>query len=129
MHAAGLQPPTVWLDVEHVHQVAPWSGDTSANRTVLDGAIAAYRLAGLQLGVYSTPALWKDVVGQISYGFPEWRAAGPTSIKNAVAVCRGSAIQGGDPVLAQWSSVDVDFDVICPGVPALQALRSHFTPY
>jgi hypothetical protein len=44
-------------------------------------------------------------------------------------VCRGSAIQGGDPVLAQWSSVDVDFDVICPGVPALQALRSHFTPY
>jgi hypothetical protein len=129
MHAAGLVPPTVWLDVEPVRPPAPWSSSTSANRTVLEGAIAAYRKAGLQLGVYSTPYLWKTVVGDVSYGFPEWRAAGPTSIKNALGVCKGDDIQGGDAVLGQWSSIEEDFDVICPGVPALQALRGHFTPY
>jgi hypothetical protein len=129
MHAAGLQPPTVWLDVEPVRPPAPWSRSTSANRTVLEGAIAAYRKAGLQLGVYSTPYLWKYVVGDVSYGFPEWRAAGPTSLKNALAVCSGDDIQGGDAVLGQWSSVEEDFDVICPGVPVLQVLRENFTPY
>jgi hypothetical protein len=129
MHAAGLVPPTMWLDVEPVRPPAPWSRSTSANRTVLEGAIAAYRKAGLQLGVYSTPYLWRSVVGDVRYGFPEWRAAGPTSIKNALAVCRGDDIQGGDPVMGQWSNVEVDFNVFCPGVPALQALRAHFTPY
>jgi hypothetical protein len=129
MHAAGLVPPTMWLDVEPVRPPAPWSRSTSANRTVLEGAIAAYRKAGLQLGVYSTPYLWRYVVGGVSYGFPEWRAAGPTSIKNALAACRGDDIQGGDAVMGQWSNVEADFNVICPGVPALQALRAHFTPY
>jgi hypothetical protein len=129
MHAAGLRPPAVWLDVEPVRPPAPWSRSTTANRTVLEGAIAAYRKAGLQLGVYSTPYLWRYVVGDVDYGFPEWRAAGPTSIKHAVAACRGGDIQGGDPVIGQWSSLVEDFDVICPGVPTLQALRAYFTPY
>ena len=129
MHAAGLMPPTVWLDVEPVRPPAPWSSSTTANRTVLEGAIAAYRKAGLQLGVYSTPYLWRYVVGDVDYGFPEWRAAGPTAMKNALAVCAGDDIQGGKPLIGQWSNVDQDFDVLCPGTPALQTLRSHFTPY
>ena len=46
MRAAGLQPPTIWVDVEPVRPPAPWSGDTTANRAVLEGSIAAYRRAG-----------------------------------------------------------------------------------
>jgi hypothetical protein len=129
MRAAGLQPPTVWVDVEPVRPPAPWSPDVLANRAVLEGAIAAYRKAGLQVGVYSTPYLWRSVVGDVDYGFPEWRAAGPTSMRAALAVCAGADIQGGAPVIGQRSSVEEDFDVLCPGRPALQALRAHFTPY
>lgn len=129
MRAAGLEPPTLWVDVEPVRPPAPWSGDTTANRRVLEGAIAAYRRAGLRVGVYSTPYLWRSVVGDVSYGFPEWRAAGPTSMHRALAVCGGDSIQRGDAVIGQWSSVDEDFNVLCPGCPALQVLRTHFTPY
>ncbi len=129
MRAAGLEPPTLWVDVEPVRPPAPWSRDTAANRQVLDGSIAAYRKAGLQVGVYSTPYLWRSVVGDVDYGFPEWRAAGPTSLQRALGVCAGADIQGGHAVLGQWSNVDVDFNVLCPGQPALQVLRSHFTPY
>ena len=32
-------------------------------------------------------------------------------------------------MIGQWADVDVDFDVLCPGTPSLQALRAHFTPY
>ena len=95
MRAAGLQPPTIWVDVEPVRPPAPWSSDTTANRAVLEGSIAAYRRAGLQVGVYSTPYLWRTVVGDVDYGFPEWRAAGLTSRQRALEVCAGEDVQGG----------------------------------
>ena len=129
MRAAGLRPPTVWVDVEPVRPPAPWSTDTTANRAVLEGSMAAYRDAGLQVGVYSTPYLWRSVVGDVDYGLPEWRAAGLTSRQRALAACAGEDVQGGRAVIGQWTDGDEDFDVLCPGTPSLQALRAHFTPY
>ncbi|MGA8209797.1 MAG: hypothetical protein WB441_00405 [Nocardioidaceae bacterium] len=129
MATAGLRVPVVWVDVEPVRPPAPWSSDTDANRAVLEGSIARYRRAGLRVGVYSTRYLWRSVVGGVAYGLPEWRAAGPTSRRQALRQCRDDvAIQGGDPILAQWSSVDVDYNVLCPQRPALDVLREFFAP-
>lgn len=126
MRDAGLRSPMLWLDVETVRPPAPWSGDVDANRTVLEGSMAAYRGAGLRLGVYSTAYLWRTVVGDAQYRLPEWRAAGPTSRSAAERQCTGPAIQGGDPVIGQWSSVDVDYDVLCPGRPESDVLADWF---
>lgn len=127
MRVAGLVSPVLWLDVEPVRPPAPWSGDVAANRTVLEGSMAAYRQAGLRLGVYSTPYLWRTVVGEVAYGLPEWRAAGPTSRRQALRQCSGDPIQGGQAVLAQWVE-EIDTNVLCPGRPPGDVLRDYFTP-
>jgi hypothetical protein len=127
MRVAGLTPPVLWLDVEPVRPPAPWSNDVTANRAVLEGSMAAYRQAGLRLGVYSTRHLWQSVVGDVAYGLPEWRAAGPTSQQQALRQCAGDAIQGGEPVLAQWVA-EIDTNVLCPGRPPTDVLRDFFAP-
>lgn len=127
MRAAGLEPPLIWVDVEPVLPPAPWSADVDANRAVLEGVMRAYRAAGLKVGVYSTEYLWETIVGAVSYGLPEWRAAGPTSKEKALGMCSQGSIQGGDAVLGQWSSVDVDFNVLCPGRRTSDVMKDYFT--
>ena len=126
MQAAGLRSPVLWLDVETVSEPAPWSGDVLANRTVLEGSMTAYRDAGLRLGVYSTPYLWRGVVGDVRYRLPEWRTAGLTSRAAAERRCAGPSIQGGRPVLAQWADARVDYNVLCPGRPERDLLAEWF---
>lgn len=126
MRHAGLRSPILWLDVEPVRPPTPWSSSTRDNRTVLEGSMAAYRQAGLRLGVYSTTYLWRSIVGDARYGLPEWRPAGPTGRAAALELCGRGDVQGGDPVLVQWSSTDVDTDALCPGRPAEDVLREYF---
>lgn len=115
MRAAGLTTPAVWLDVEPVPAFA-WSDDPAANAAVVTGAARGYRDAGYQLGVYSTQALWAEVVGDLRLGLPEWRAAGQTSRAEALRRCGPDRMfQGGAPVLAQWVEADRDLNVTCPG--------------
>ncbi|MEO5708581.1 MAG: hypothetical protein ABIQ59_02000 [Nocardioidaceae bacterium] len=125
MAAVGLDSPIVWVDVEPVSSPAPWSLRPRANRAVLDGAVTAYRDAGLRVGFYSTPTMWRDIVGPVRYGFPEWRTAGLSSRAAALGRCGGPQFQGGRAVLAQWYSTRADFDLLCPGRPA-DALLSEF---
>ena len=108
-------------------QNAPWSRNRAANRAVLGGAVAAYRRAGLRVGFYSTPALWRDIVGPVRYGFPEWRTAGLSTRKAALARCRRGSFQGGRAVITQWYTSRVDFDLLCPGRPADEVLATYFT--
>ena len=89
--------------------------------------MAAYRAAGLRLGVYSTQYLWRSVVGDVDYGLPEWRAAGPTSRQAALALCTRDANQGGEAVMAQWLA-EIDTNVLGPGRPAIDVLREFFAP-
>jgi hypothetical protein len=121
MRRAGLRTPFVWLDVEPV-PAFDWGRDVSANAQVVRGAARGYTDAGLRIGVYSTAALWAEVVGYLELGLPEWRTAGETSRAEALSRCGpDSAIQGGRPVLAQWLQDSRDLDVTCPGAaPALQ---------
>lgn len=116
MRRAGLRSPIVWVDVEPVPDF-DWGPDTAVNGAVVEGAVRAYSDAGYTVGVYSTPYLWADVVGELSLGLPEWRAAGQTSRAEALERCGEEwVIQGGAPVLGQWVEAGRDQNVTCPGV-------------
>jgi hypothetical protein len=69
------------------------------------------------VGVYSTPYLWEQIVGDLALGVPEWRAAGPTSRAEAQERCGEDwSIQGGEAVMGQWVEGQRDLDVTCPGI-------------
>lgn len=118
LRETGFATPVVWIDVEPVPDFA-WSDDAVANAAVVEGVARAYTDAGYAIGVYSTPYLWQQVVGDLALGVPEWRAAGHTSRQEALARCAADrSIQGGPAVLAQWVEADRDQNVTCPGVAA-----------
>jgi hypothetical protein len=119
MRGAGLATPIVWVDVEHVPDFE-WSSDVEANAAVVQGATRGYADAGYDVGIYSTPHLWADVVGDLALELPEWRAAGQTSRAEALERCGDDwQIQGGEAVLGQWVEGQRDLDVTCPGVADL----------
>ncbi len=123
----GLETPIVWIDVEPVPDFE-WSADPVANAAVVEGLARGYRDAGYRIGVYSTPYLWEQVVGDFTLGVPEWRAAGQTSMDEALARCGDDwVIQGGAGVLGQWVEDGRDRNVTCPGVSA--DLGRWFHPY
>jgi hypothetical protein len=118
MRRAGLASPVVWVDVEPVPDFE-WSGDRAANAAVVEGAVRGYQDAGYAAGIYSTPALWAGVVGDLALELPEWRAAGQTSAAEARERCGDDwSIQGGRGVLAQWVEDRRDLDLTCPGTSA-----------
>ena len=115
MRDAGMRVPAVWVDVEPVPDFA-WSDDRGANAAVVQGLVRAYRDAGLRVGFYSTPLLWRGVVGDLAPGLPEWRAAGQTSRAEALSRCGSDwSFQGGVAVLGQWVGRGRDQNVTCPG--------------
>jgi hypothetical protein len=119
MHEVGLESPIVWIDVESV-PFYEWSTDPASNALVVTGAAKGYADSGLTVGVYSTPHLWASVVGGLTLdGVPEWRAAGQTSMVEALSRCGPDwSIQGGPAVLGQWVEESRDRNITCPGVEA-----------
>jgi len=117
MVRTGLETPMVWLDIESVPGF-DWSADTAANAAVVQGAARGYNDAGYRIGVYSTPFLWDQIVGDLALGVPEWRPAGPSSRAAAEARCGDDwGIQGGAAVLVQWVEQQRDLNVTCPRMP------------
>ncbi|WP_126688166.1 hypothetical protein [Nocardioides ferulae] len=113
MADADLASPIIWIDVEPVPDF-DWGPDLAANAAVVEGLARAYRDAGLEIGVYSTPYLWADVVGDLQLGVPEWRAAGHTSRTEAASRCGTEwTIQGGAAVFGQWVEAGRDQNVTC----------------
>lgn len=126
MREAGLPSPAVWIDVEPVPDFA-WSSDLSANAAVVTGIARGYTDAGFRIGVYSTPALWAGVVGDLELGIPEWRAAGQTSSEEALSRCGDDwVIQGGEAIIGQWVERDRDMNLTCPGVTDLSVWFHQF---
>lgn len=118
MLLTGLETPIVWIDVEPVPDFE-WSADPAANAAVIEGLARGYREAGYRIGVYSTPYLWEEVVAGFTLGVPEWRAAGQTSMEEALNRCGDDwVIQGGSAALGQWVEDGRDRNVTCPGVSA-----------
>ncbi|MFB9315697.1 hypothetical protein [Nocardioides plantarum] len=125
MKAAGLRTPVVWIDVEPVPKF-DWSSDVVANAAVVAGVARGYEDAGFRIGVYSTPALWDAVVGDLELGVPEWRAAGHTSRDEALSRCGDDhVIQGGEAVMGQWVESRRDQNLTCPGISADLAAWFH----
>ncbi|TWG97256.1 hypothetical protein L615_003700000220 [Nocardioides sp. J9] len=119
MGTTGLLSPIVWIDVEPV-PTFEWSSDLRANAAVIEGVARGYTDAGYRIGVYSTPLLYRQVVGDLSLGgIPEWRAAGQTSRAEALNRCGPDwSIQGGPAVMGQWVEDQRDKNVTCPGISA-----------
>lgn len=127
MQEAGLRSPIVWVDVEPVAYFE-WSADRVANAAVVEGTVRGYADSGLRVGFYSTPYLWETVVGSARFGGPEWRAAGQTSMAEALRRCRKDwSFQGGKGVFGQWVEAGRDRNVTCPG--AVRDLRDWFHWY
>jgi len=127
MRQAGLETPAVWIDVEPV-RLFPWSGSTVANTAVVQGAVRGYRDAGYRIGFYSTKLLWRRIVGDFRTGAPEWRAAGQTSMAEALNRCGADwSFQGGKAVFGQWVEASRDRNVTCPGAAA--SLEEWFHQY
>ena len=126
MHDAGLRAPAVWVDVEPVTAPAPWSRRPARNKLVVDGALAAYRDAGLGVGFYSVRSLWSRVLGATRYRIPEWRSAGPRGSTGALELCRSGSFGGGAAVVSQWWDDRRDHDLLCPGAAAGQVLARWF---
>lgn len=118
MRAAGLPASLVWIDVEPVRDWE-WSGDRRANAAVVEGLQRGYADRGYRTGVYSTPALWEAVVGDLALGVPEWRAAGESSRTAALERCGPAwVVQGGPAAVVQWLEDDRDRNLTCPGTGA-----------
>jgi hypothetical protein len=125
MKRAGLESPSVWLDVEPV-AVWEWSGDIEANQAVVKGALAGYQDAGKRVGVYSIEGLWTPIVGDLQLQLPEWRPAGEASRAAALERCGGDwMFQGGAAVMVQWLENGRDRNVTCPGESVQLPLWFH----
>jgi hypothetical protein len=74
MDRVGLTRKFLWVDVEP-YPVAPWTGNRTRNKAVLDGVLRGYREAGLEVGFYTSPGPYSDIIGTARYGLPEWRTA------------------------------------------------------
>jgi hypothetical protein len=126
MQRHGFTTPHVWLDVEPSSS-RPWSGRRTWNGAVVKGWVRAYHDAGYTVGFYSTTSLWRDIVGRLRFGLPEWRTAGPASSGAALRRCREAGFQGGPAVVAQWWTKHRDFDRLCPtGLSRDETLDRYF---
>jgi hypothetical protein len=125
MRRHGFSTPHVWLDVEPSSS-HPWSHRRQLNRAVVRGWIRGYRDAGYTVGVYSTPLLWRHILGGFRPGLPEWRTAGPASPSAALGKCRGESIQGGPAVIAQWWTSRRDYDRLCPSAERRTTMATYF---
>ncbi|OIJ25200.1 hypothetical protein UG56_019250 [Nocardioides luteus] len=125
MARAGLESPSVWMDVEPVPGWE-WSDDIAANQAVVKGAVAGYQEAGKRVGVYSIEGLWTPIVGDLQLQLPEWRPAGETSRDAALERCDGEwMFQGGAAVIVQWLEDGRDRNVTCPGESVQLPLWFH----
>ncbi len=131
MDRVGLAKRFIWVDVEP-YPVAPWSSNRTWNKAVLDGVLRGYREAGLEIGFYTSPGPWRDIIGSARYGLPEWRTAGGhpwsnTDYGSARRMCGVTPVQGGPILVAQWWDTRRDYDLLCPAARDTETVNEIFT--
>lgn len=135
MKKVGFTAPFIWVDVEPSKAPAPWSKSRSANKAVLDGVLAGYRAAGLDIGFYTGEYAWKSIIGSARYELPEWRSVGPVSKSAALRMCQARSVQGGKIVMSPWwvddSKTDnsTDYNVLSPGYSNGANLKRFFRTF
>lgn len=118
MQRAGLTSRFMWVDVE-AYPVAPWHSSRKRNTAILTGVLRGYRDAGLEVGLYTSPGPWSDIIGTRRFGLPEWRTAGgppwsKTNYASARRKCSEPSVQDGKILIAQWWDTKRDYDLLCP---------------
>lgn len=123
LHRIGLNPPRVWIDVEHKGQ--PWvalPGNPTAaiyNRAVLEGMLAAFAKTKIPTGFYSNPDGWATITDNWQRpDLPFWATVGTRGQAVAEQGCAATGRNGGPVHLVQWwvnTPQPVDWNVSCPG--------------
>ena len=96
LKASGLSTPVVWVDVEPLTPPFAWSKDIRANRAVVTGTLKGFTDAGYRVGLYSTPLLWRRIVGDL----PSVMINGEV-IDDVVIDAQGTSIDGPGGILGQ----------------------------
>jgi hypothetical protein len=123
MLALRMRVPMVWVDVEP-YADWPWSGDHHANRAVIRAVIRRYREAGYRVGIYTYLSGWQSVVGGWQLpNLPTWVPVGAATRQAAKQAC-GIGPSGGQAWLTQWHDSTRDYDLLCPGAPAVRTMFS-----
>lgn len=118
MKAAGVPVGTpVWLDVELPES---WNGSQARHREVITAHAQALADAGYPVGVYSAPALWREITGDADPAMPVWVGLGRTTEPRARAACDRIAYGGAKPDIVQRIGTasdgkSLDRNLVCPG--------------
>jgi hypothetical protein len=102
-----------WLDIEAGNS---WDSSTSANASVIQGAIDALQAQNITVGLYSSAGQWQQIAGAFAPGLPNW-VAGASGPADAPGYCSADhAFAGGTVWLAQYPATDVgNMEYACGG--------------
>ena len=92
------QGTPVWLDVE-LPEV--WRGSQARHRAVITEHLRALAEGGYPVGIYSAPALWREITGGVSVSVPTWVGIGPAARERAERTCRVPNFGGRTPAIVQ----------------------------
>jgi hypothetical protein len=123
---AALSGVKWWLDVETSNTWQPSTTGAAANAASLGGATDFLTSIGGGVGVYSTTAQYKAILGATGSNVPslangspsplvkapEWGAGAP-SLSGAQSNCGVTTFTGGVMALTQYVSRNLDYDVSC----------------
>jgi len=102
----GVSPfVTWWLDVE---KDPSWTSDTTENAQVVQGAINALRGLGINnVGIYASPDVWNQIVGDYQPPVPLWVAwwtgNGPANCTGVQAAFPAALLPTGPVFLTQYT--------------------------
>jgi hypothetical protein len=102
---------TWWLDVETANS---WSDDPALNAQVIQGNVDSLRAHGVLVGIYSIPAMWKEIVGSYTISLPKWVVRLRQSVAAPAYCASDNGFGGGSVALVQDESGNVDQDFSCP---------------
>jgi hypothetical protein len=114
----GVAGRTWWLDVETGNTWQTGSAEALArNRATLEGMADYLTAGGGRVGLYSTGAQWRQIVGTVPATstlapLPSWLAGG-TSLSSALTTCAKAPLTRGPVVLAQYVTDGLDRDRSC----------------
>jgi GH25 family lysozyme M1 (1,4-beta-N-acetylmuramidase) len=120
--AAGVDAPMWWLDVEVFNR---WSVNSALNTLTVHAAAETLQKAGIRVGIYSTPLMWRIITGGAQLDLPVWVAGAPDDA-SAPGWCNADDknFTGGGIWLVQSLPTQFDVDYACE--PLLFAPRSAF---
>lgn len=95
-----------WLDIETLNT---WTDSFDYNRLSIDGAVRYFQDKNMNVGIYSTPMLWKEITGDYKNGLPAW----PAIITDKPHTGCGVGFTGGKTLIVQYNQEVIDKNFAC----------------